>query len=83
MLKLCFRDMEDIDIKDFLLYAMEQYEIKVERHDDHHLYLEKQYAIEIEGPQLFKLMHQGSVVAPFDDVEEMCIFISQDMKLQS
>ncbi len=37
--------------------------------------------IEIEGKKLYKLKHEGQVVAPFADVEEMCNFIKQDMQL--
>ena len=39
------------------------------------------YRIEIENEALFKLLHQGSVVAPFDDAAELVQFIRMDMQL--
>ena len=33
------------------------------------------YVIEVEGLGLYKLIHLGDVIAPFDDLEELCIFI--------
>ena len=45
------------------------------------VFLEKEYTIEIEGKKLFKLKQGGQVVAPFNDVEELCNFIKMDMQL--
>jgi hypothetical protein len=39
------------------------------------------YRIEIENEALFKLLHEGSVVAPFDDAAELIQFIKLDMQL--
>lgn len=72
---------ETINIREFLLFGLRHFGIEVEESDEHHLKLEKEYSIEIEGPSLFKLIHQGHVVAPFADVEQLCEFISQDIKL--
>lgn len=33
------------------------------------------YVVEVEGTGLYKLIHLGDVIAPFDDPEELCIFI--------
>jgi hypothetical protein len=33
------------------------------------------YVIEVEGLHLYKLIHLGDVIGPFDDLEELCIFI--------
>ena len=46
-----------------------------------HLDLAHGYVIEVEGDTLFKLLHEGSVVAPFDEVDELIGFIKQDMAL--
>ena len=43
--------------------------------------LSKGYSIEVEGPQLYKLLQQDQVVAPFASVEELCLFIKMDMQL--
>lgn len=45
------------------------------------LFLEKDYTIEVEQEQLFKLLHEGYVVAPFDNIEELCEFIQLDRQL--
>ena len=39
------------------------------------------YRIEVEREQLYKLMHEGSVIAPFDDEGELVRFIQEDMRL--
>ena len=40
------------------------------------VYLEKDYTIEIEARNLFKLLHNNQVIAPFNDIEELCNFIN-------
>ena len=45
------------------------------------VYLNQAYTIEVEGQQLYKLMQDRQVVAPFSDVEELCRFIKMDMQL--
>ena len=73
--------MEDYNPKDFLLFGLQHFKIKVNSHDGKMVYLEKGYTIEIEGQRLFKLLHHNQVVAPFTDVEELCEFIKMDMQL--
>lgn len=73
--------MKGIDPKAFLLFALQHFSIDVVSERENMVYLEKNYTIEIEGPQLFKLIHQGQVIAPFAQVEEMCRFLQQDMPL--
>lgn len=45
------------------------------------LMLDKSYTIEVEQEQLFKLLHDNQVVAPFDDIKELCEFIVLDRQL--
>jgi hypothetical protein len=71
----------DYNPKDFLLFALDHFNLPIQSAADKYIHLEKEYVIEIEGPKLFKLMHQGQVVAPFGDVEELCNFIKTDMAL--
>lgn len=73
--------MENYDSKGFLLFALNHFNLSVERHEGKMVYLAKEYMIEIEGKKLFKLLHGGDVVAPFSDVEELCDFIKRDMEL--
>lgn len=35
----------------------------------------KEYTIEVEANGLYKLLQAGEVVAPFDDLNELCHFI--------
>jgi hypothetical protein len=39
------------------------------------------YRVEIENDSLFKLTHEGSVIAPFDDGAELVEFVLMDMRL--
>ena len=73
--------MNDYDPKAFLLFALNHFKIKVTSEEDKTVYIEKDYAVEIEGEKLFKLLHQNQVVAPFNDVEALCNFIKQDIAL--
>lgn len=66
------------DVKAYLRYAFGVYEITILREEDNFFYLEKDYSVEIERENLFKLISAGAVVAPFDEVEELCIFIKQN-----
>ncbi len=66
------------DVKAYLRYAFGIYEIEVLSEDQNLLHLERNYTVEIENPHLFKLISAGEVVAPFDEVEELCIFIKQN-----
>ncbi len=46
-----------------------------------HISLAHTYGVEVEREGLYKLTHGGSVIAPFDDVQELIEFIRMDMKL--
>ena len=43
--------------------------------------LDHGYRVEIENDSLFKLTHQGSVIAPFDDGAELIEFVLMDLRL--
>lgn len=73
--------MENHDPKAFLRFALQHFSIAVLSESENMVYLEKNYTIEIENPQLFKLVHDGQVIAPFSDVEQLCLFIRHDMQL--
>lgn len=72
---------EEFDPKAFLLFGLDHFNIEVRKEEGKHIHLVHDYAIEIEGPSLFKLMHEGHVVAPFRSVEAMCEFIRADIQL--
>ncbi len=65
------------DVKAYLRYAFGVYEITILREEGKMMYLEHNYSIEIENESLYKLLSDDSVIAPFDEVEELCIFIKK------
>lgn len=60
-----------------LQMALAYYEIAVDRIEDRMFYLFNDYKIEVERGFLFKLFWRNEVVAPFNDLDEMCQFIKQ------
>lgn len=66
--------------KDFLLFGLQHFGINVIQDNGKYLDLVHNYQIEIENESLFRLSQNGSVIAPFDDVEELCNFIKMDMQ---
>lgn len=73
--------MADYDPKDFLLFALNHFDIRVHSHEGKMVYMDMDYTIEVEGRNLYKLMQGGQVVASFADVEELCNFIKMDRQL--
>ncbi|MDO8995690.1 hypothetical protein [Sediminibacterium sp.] len=61
--------------KDFLLGALKYYNIEIIKNEDNHITIFKDYVIEIETNGLFKLKCDGQVIAPFDDIDELCRFV--------
>ena len=72
---------EEINYREFLRFALQHFDIAVLSESEKFINLEKDYQIEWENDQLYKLLYKGQVVAPFNDVEELCYFIQQDIKL--
>lgn len=68
-------------IKETLRGLLVKNDLKVISDERKLIKLEKEYSIEIENASLFKLVHEGFVVAPFNDLNEMCNFIKMDMAL--
>jgi hypothetical protein len=58
-----------------LVDALAYYEIPVLEMTERHVYVIKNYSIEVEPSGVFKLMDGGTVIAPFDDLDELCLFI--------
>lgn len=67
--------------KERLLHTLQQFELSVNHHKGKMVYLEHGYTVEVEGEQLFKLLEDGYVVAPFNSVESLCDFIKRDLEL--
>lgn len=73
--------MDNISIPEVLSAALAAHDLAIAQQSGKRLFLAKGYAIEVENAQLFKLLHEGLVVAPFTDVEELCQFIKMDSEL--
>ena len=63
------------DFKMHLLMALEYYGIPVVQDEGKRLELPRGYHVEVENHGVFKLMSEGRVIAPFDDLDELCQFI--------
>ncbi len=63
--------------REWLLFALNDYNIEVLDDRGYFLEIEKEYSIEIEQNGIFKLLWKGKVVAPFQDLNELCHFIQQ------
>ena len=60
---------------EWLLLALSDFGIAIVSDDGSTLAVEKEYSIEIEQNGVFKLRWKGKVVAPFQDLAELCQFI--------
>ncbi len=58
-----------------LLEMMQKYNLPVLSQAGIEIHTQSGYVIEVEGSALYKLIHLGDVVAPFDDLDELCGFI--------
>ncbi|MDX1907722.1 MAG: hypothetical protein SF053_11860 [Bacteroidia bacterium] len=58
-----------------LIRALEVYEIPVLQEAPYDIHVAPDYVIHIESHGVYKLWSAGKVVAPFDDLDELCIFI--------
>ena len=72
---------EEINYREFLRFALQHFNIVVLSEAEKFITLEKDYLIEWENDHLYKLLYKGQVVAPFTDIEELCYFLKEDMKL--
>ncbi len=62
--------------KEWLLYALKEYQISLLADNGDKVQIENGYEVEIEQNGVFKLKHEGKVVAPFRDLDELCGFIT-------
>lgn len=61
--------------REWLLLALSDFGIAILADRDNVLDLEKEYSVEIERNGVFRLTWRGKVVAPFQDLAELCHFI--------
>ena len=55
--------------------ALQFYEIEIVSVNGNHVKAGSSFEIEVEKNGLYKLLDDGYVVAPFDDINELCRFI--------
>lgn len=60
---------------EILLEALKVYEIEVIAIDGNRVKLKNNYMVEVEKNKLFKLIDDGYIIAPFNDLNELCRFI--------
>lgn len=60
---------------EWLLFALSDFGIAVVSDNGRFVEVEKDYTIEIEQNGVYKLIWKGKVVAPFQDLAELCHFI--------
>lgn len=61
--------------QEVLLDALQYYEIPVLNMQENIIEVIKNYRIEVETNGMYKLLDGESVIAPFDDLDELCRFI--------
>lgn len=61
--------------REWLLLALSDFSINIVEDNGQVLEVDKDYVIEIEQNGIFKLLWKGKVVAPFQDLAELCHFI--------
>lgn len=60
---------------EILLEALKFYEIEVASVNSNYVKVQNNYEIEVESDGLYKLSDDGYIVAPFDDINELCRFM--------
>ncbi len=60
-----------------LLDCLAFYNIPVKKVEANKVFTIKEYLIEVEANGLYRLLQNEEVIAPFDDLNEVCTFIVQ------
>jgi len=69
------------NVLDNVISKLNEHSLVIVSKDDKQVHLDGDYCIEIERENLYKLKQGDMVVAPFDNMEEMCQFIKMDIAL--
>lgn len=59
---------------EILLEALKYYEIEVIAITGNQVKLQHHFEVEVEANGLYKLSEDGYIIAPFDDLNELCHF---------
>jgi hypothetical protein len=60
---------------EMLLDALRYYEIHTVGTNGHTVLVDNNYEIEVESNGLYKLLQDKEVIGPFDDLDDLCLFI--------
>lgn len=60
---------------ELIIDCLNFYGIEIANTTHNRITLSRDYEIEVEANGLYKLKSNGQVVAPFDDVDDLCRFI--------
>ena len=60
---------------EILKEALKIYEIDIIGVEGNHVKLQNNYEVEVEKNNLYKLLNNENVIAPFNDLNELCRFI--------
>jgi hypothetical protein len=60
---------------EMLLDALSYYEIDTVGVNGNTVLLHNNYEVEVESNGLYKLLQDKAVISPFDDLEELCLFV--------
>lgn len=71
--------LKEYDPKELLLFVLKHYQIQVLKEDGKQIETEGDFSIEIEGILRYKLYWKGMVIAPFDDLDQLCANISMEL----
>lgn len=70
--------MEPYSEADFVAYAFQQMGIELVKRNGRLFELAQGFVVEVEGPNLYRLSHEGWVISPFDDIGRLCDFIHRN-----
>lgn len=70
---------EHYDAKTLLLLVLKGMDIDVIGEKGKIVEVASGFSIEVEAQSLYRLSHEGMVIAPFDDVVDMCHFIKSNI----
>jgi hypothetical protein len=70
--------VENYSEADFVAYAFTQMGVEIVKRDGRLFELASGFLVEVEGPNLYRLSHEGWVISPFDDIGNLCVFLERN-----
>jgi hypothetical protein len=67
------------DPKELLIFVLNHYQIEIKEVRQREIDVEGDFMIEVEGFMLYKLYWNDTVLAPFDDLDKLCAYISMEL----